>query len=126
MREHDIAVEVTDVGDRYVLAGMVETGATLGGEQSGHVVDLSRHTTGDGLATALSLLAALRRLGMSMDEAARLITHFPQKLVAVKADRAALAGAARACGRRWLPPSRSSGRMAASCCAPRAPSRSYG
>ncbi len=94
MREHDIAVEVTDVGDRYVLAGMVETGATLGGEQSGHVVDLSRHTTGDGLATALSLLAALRRLGMSMDEAARLITHFPQRLVAVKADRAALAGAA--------------------------------
>ncbi len=92
MREHDVTVKVTDVGDRYVLAGMVESGATLGGEQSGHVVDLSRHTTGDGLATALSLLAALRRLGMSMDEAGRLITPFPQKLVAVAADRTALAG----------------------------------
>ena len=93
MREHDIGVTVTDVGDRYVLAGMVESGATLGGEQSGHVVDLSRHTTGDGLATALSLLAALGRLGMSMDEAGRLITPYPQKLVAVAADRSALAGA---------------------------------
>ena len=72
---------------------MVETGATLGGEQSGHVVDLGRHTTGDGLATALSLLAALGRLGMSMDEAGRLITPYPQKLVAVAADRSALAGA---------------------------------
>ncbi len=93
MREHDIGVTVTDVGDRYVLAGMLETGATLGGEQSGHVVDLSRHTTGDGLATALSLMAALGRLGMSMDEAGRLITPYPQRLVAVAADRGALAGA---------------------------------
>ena len=93
MREHDVAVEVTDVGDRYVLKGMVDTGSTLGGEQSGHVVDLARHTTGDGLATALSLLAALGRLDMSMDDAGRLITPYPQKLVAVAADRSALAAA---------------------------------
>ena len=65
MRDHGIAVEVTDVGDRYVLERMLATGATLGGEQSGHVVDLAHHTTGDGLATALMLLAALGRLGMS-------------------------------------------------------------
>jgi phosphoglucosamine mutase len=95
MARHGIAVEVTDVGDRYVLAGMLATGATLGGEQSGHVVDLAHHTTGDGLATALMLLAALATLEMSMAELADLIVPFPQRLVAVRADRAALKDADR-------------------------------
>jgi phosphoglucosamine mutase len=95
MREHGIAVEVTDVGDRYVLERMLATGATLGGEQSGHVVDLVHHTTGDGLATALMLLAALPALGLSMARLADLIVPFPQKLVAVRADRSALAGSER-------------------------------
>jgi phosphoglucosamine mutase len=95
MVAHGIAVEVTEVGDRYVLERMLATGATLGGEQSGHVVDLGRHTTGDGLATALMLLAALDRLGMSMAELADLIVPFPQRLVAVAADRTALQGSRR-------------------------------
>jgi len=95
MRDHGIAVEVTDVGDRYVLERMLATGATLGGEQSGHVVDLVHHTTGDGLATALMLLAALSTLGISMTELADLIVPFPQKLVAVRADRRALDGSER-------------------------------
>jgi phosphoglucosamine mutase len=95
MRRHGIEVEVTDVGDRYVLERMLATGATLGGEQSGHVVDLVHHTTGDGLATALMLLAALGTLGMSMAELADLIVPFPQKLVAVRAERSALAGSER-------------------------------
>ena len=95
MRDHGIAVEVTDVGDRYVLERMLSTGATLGGEQSGHVVDLAHHTTGDGLATALMLLAALEQLGMSMADLADLIVPFPQRLVAVGADRAALGSAER-------------------------------
>jgi phosphoglucosamine mutase len=95
MERHGIAVEVTDVGDRYVLERMLATGATLGGEQSGHVVDLAHHTTGDGLATALMLLAALDRLGMSMAQLAELVVPFPQRLVAVRADRSALAGSAR-------------------------------
>ncbi len=90
MREHGIEVEVTDVGDRYVLQRMLESGAVLGGEQSGHVVDLSRHSTGDGLATALMLLGALPRLGMTMADVADLIQPFPQKLVGVRADRALL------------------------------------
>jgi len=90
MREHGIAVEVTDVGDRYVLERMVETGAALGGEQSGHVVDLDHHTTGDGMATALMLLGALERRGMSMRDAAGLVVPFPQRLVAVPADRSLL------------------------------------
>jgi phosphoglucosamine mutase len=95
MAGHGIAVEVTDVGDRYVLERMLATGATFGGEQSGHVVDLGHHTTGDGLATALMLLSALDRLGMSMAELAELVVPFPQRLVAVTADRAALAGSRR-------------------------------
>src|SRR6185503_19175350 len=82
-----LAVEVTDVGDRYVLARMLETGATLGGEQSGHVVDLAHHTTGDGLATALMLLASLHRLGLSAAQANDMLRAFPQRLVAVPADR---------------------------------------
>ncbi len=93
MREHGIAVEVTDVGDRYVLERMLATGAELGGEQSGHVVDLRHHTTGDGIATGLMLLSSLDRLGMSMAELADLVVPFPQRLVAVPADRAALPGA---------------------------------
>jgi phosphoglucosamine mutase len=95
MREHGIAVEVTDVGDRYVLERMLATEATLGGEQSGHVVDLVHHTTGDGIATALMLLAALGGLGMSMTDLADLVVPFPQRLVAVNADRAALGSAER-------------------------------
>jgi phosphoglucosamine mutase len=95
MREHGIAVEVTDVGDRYVLERMLQTGATLGGEQSGHVVDLENHTTGDGIATGLMLLSALDRLDMTMAQLAELVVPFPQQLVAVPADRAALDGSAR-------------------------------
>jgi phosphoglucosamine mutase len=93
MRESGIALEVTDVGDRYVLERLAATGATLGGEQSGHVVDLVHHTTGDGLATSLMLLAALERLGMTLDDAAELVVPFPQKLVAVAAHRSRLADA---------------------------------
>jgi phosphoglucosamine mutase len=95
MEEHGIAVEVTDVGDRYVLAGMLATGAALGGEQSGHVIDLQHHTTGDGVATALMLLAALDGLGMSMADLVDLVVPFPQRLVAIRADRTALAGSRR-------------------------------
>ncbi|HEY2788119.1 MAG TPA: phosphoglucosamine mutase [Gaiellales bacterium] len=95
MARNGIASEVTEVGDRYVLAGMLASGATLGGEQSGHVVDLAHHTTGDGLATALMLLAALDTLEMSMTDLADLVVPFPQRLVAVRADRKALAGSQR-------------------------------
>jgi len=95
MGDNGIAVEVTDVGDRYVLERMLQTGATLGGEQSGHVVDLTHHTTGDGLATALMLLASLHRLGLSAEEANDMLRPFPQRLVAVPADRSLLPSADR-------------------------------
>jgi phosphoglucosamine mutase len=95
MAEHDIVVDVTDVGDRYVLERMLEAGVTLGGEQSGHVVDLDHHTTGDGLATALLMLGSLQRLGISMAEAHDLFRPFPQRLVGVNADRTLLPSADR-------------------------------
>jgi phosphoglucosamine mutase len=95
MERHGIAVEVTDVGDRYVTERMQGTGAVLGGEQSGHVVWSGPHTTGDGLATALMLVRALDRLDMSMDDAASVFTSYPQRLVGVRADRSRLVASER-------------------------------
>ena len=68
MREHDIRVHTTDVGDRYVLEALQREGALLGGEQSGHVIFLRDHVTGDGLAAGLLLCDALK--GRKLSEAA--------------------------------------------------------
>ncbi len=81
---------ITDVGDRYVLEAMRRDGATLGGEQSGHIISLAHGTTGDGPLTAALLLAALARAGESLAEAAALVTKYPQRLVSVRADRTRL------------------------------------
>jgi phosphoglucosamine mutase len=83
---------VTDVGDRYVLAAMRRYGITLGGEQSGHVIALQRQTTGDGIVTAVMLLAALEHAGTTLAEAAAIVRRFPQRLVNVRADRERLPG----------------------------------
>lgn len=56
-------VEVTAVGDRYVLEAMQEKSLMLGGEQSGHVIFAEHSTTGDGVLTALQVIAALKRSG---------------------------------------------------------------
>ena len=92
MRDLGIETIVTDVGDRYVLAGMLEHGAVLGGEQSGHVIALDRQTTGDGLITAVLLLDALGRHHEPLAEAATIVRRFPQVLINVRADRTRLAG----------------------------------
>src|SRR5438309_7354595 len=77
MSEHGIETHVTDeVGDRYVLETMRATGGKLGGEQSGHVIYLEGHVTGDGLVAALLLCAALE--GRSLDGAAAVMPRFPQ------------------------------------------------
>ena len=68
MAEHGIHVVTTDVGDRYVLEALRREGAVLGGEQSGHVISLDGHVTGDGLAAALLLCACLG--GRRLSEAA--------------------------------------------------------
>jgi phosphoglucosamine mutase len=91
MRTLGIETAVTEVGDRYVLEEMRARGSELGGEQSGHVIALGHQTTGDGLVTASLLLAALDRAGQTLEEAAGLVRHFPQRLVNIRADREGLA-----------------------------------
>jgi phosphoglucosamine mutase len=76
MAEHDIRVHVTDVGDRYVLEAMRREGAVLGGEQSGHIVSLEGHVTGDGLAAALLLCRALG--GRLLSEAVAVLPRYAQ------------------------------------------------
>ena len=70
-----------DVGDRYVLKEMLAKGAIIGGEDSGHIIFLQHHTTGDGLITALQVLAAMKKEGKSLSELAGIMTVFPQMLI---------------------------------------------
>jgi phosphoglucosamine mutase len=74
--EHGIRVVTTDVGDRYVLEALRREGGVLGGEQSGHLIYLRDHVTGDGLAAALLLCGALE--GRTLEEAAAVMPRFPQ------------------------------------------------
>jgi phosphoglucosamine mutase len=66
------------VGDRYVVEEMVNNGYNLGGEQSGHIVFLEHNTTGDGMITALQVLAVMQKQGASLAELARVMRVFPQ------------------------------------------------
>ena len=72
------------VGDRYVLEMMKEKGWQLGGENSGHIICLDRHTTGDGIIAALQVLAALRTTGETLAEACADLMLYPQKLINVR------------------------------------------
>jgi phosphoglucosamine mutase len=76
MGERGIQVVVTDVGDRYVLEALHEHNGLLGGEQSGHLIYLRDHVTGDGLAAALLLCRALH--GRTLREAAAVMPRYPQ------------------------------------------------
>jgi phosphoglucosamine mutase len=73
----------TQVGDRYVVEEMRRGGYNLGGEQSGHVIFLEHNSTGDGLLTALQVLAVMRRKRCALAELARGIERFPQVLLNV-------------------------------------------
>jgi phosphoglucosamine mutase len=84
MKEHDIRVVTTDVGDRYVLEALEREGGLLGGEQSGHVIYLRDHVTGDGLAAGLLLAGALR--GRPLSEVASVMPLFPQAKENVRVD----------------------------------------
>ena len=72
------------VGDKYVLEQMLATGASLGGEQSGHIIFSGRSTTGDGILTALLLLDIIHRSGKSLAELTADLKTFPQVIVNVK------------------------------------------
>lgn len=84
LQREGITLERTPVGDRYVLERMREAAYRLGGEQSGHIIDLGRNTTGDGPLTAVSLFAAVARSGATLHDLARDLVCFPQILVNVR------------------------------------------
>ena len=93
MREADILLEETAVGDRYVLARMLERGYNLGGEQSGHILFTDHHTTGDGMLSAIQLLNVLRRSGVSFSALCADIPIYPQVLVNVRLQEERMAAA---------------------------------
>ena len=94
MREHGVVVHTTAVGDRYVLEALWAGGFPLGGEQSGHVVLPGCATTGDGLLTALRLMARMASTGRSLAALAGVMIKLPQVLVNVAvADKSAVAAA---------------------------------
>jgi phosphoglucosamine mutase len=108
LRAHGIALERAAVGDRYVLELMRAKHLNFGGEQSGHIIDLDRNTTGDGPATAVALFSIVARRTTSLHELASALVVAPQILVNVRTPkkdvledstvRAAIANAERELG----------------------------
>ena len=84
MRQHGINVEVTDVGDRYVIDAMRRHGHCLGGEKSGHLIFHDYATTGDGIISALQVLRVLKEENKTLAEFADCMTEYPQQLVSIK------------------------------------------
>lgn len=82
--KNGIKAEQTKVGDRYVLERMKEIGASLGGEQSGHVIFLDENTTGDGLLSALHLLQVMVETGEKLSDLSTIMEVMPQALVNAK------------------------------------------
>jgi phosphoglucosamine mutase len=92
MRAAGIDVVETPVGDRYLIAAMLEGKFVLGGEQSGHIIMLDHATTGDGMLTGLQLLAEAVRQDRPLAELASVMTRYPQVLLSVPGvDKAAVA-----------------------------------
>ena len=79
-----VALRKTQVGDKYVMQDMREHGAVLGGEQSGHILYLDQHTTGDGLMTAVQLLNAMSHQQTPLRDLAQVLRKYPQLLVNVR------------------------------------------
>ncbi|MBJ7312989.1 phosphoglucosamine mutase [Rugamonas sp. CCM 8940] len=83
-KERNIGFARAKVGDRYVLEVMQERGWILGGEGSGHLLCLDKHTTGDGIVSSLQVLSALKRSGQSLEQCAAELVLFPQTLINVR------------------------------------------
>jgi phosphoglucosamine mutase len=83
LKNRGISLFTTAVGDRSVMEGMKTRGAVLGGEDSGHIIFMDHHTTGDGILSALQILLAHRRSGKPFSELAAFMTIFPQSLINV-------------------------------------------
>ena len=84
LKNYGLKLIRTQVGDRYVLESMLKGGYNLGGEQSGHLVFLNHSTTGDGILTALRLLAVMLRTQKPLAELARVMEDYPQVLLNLK------------------------------------------
>jgi len=81
MKPLGIDIATTKVGDRYVLEEMKARGAAIGGEESGHVIFLHDHTTGDGILSAIQVLIAMKEQQKPLSELAKVMTVFPQKMI---------------------------------------------
>ncbi len=84
LTELDIRHSITDVGDRSVLAEMLKSGAVIGGEDSGHMIFLDRHTSGDGILTGLRLMEVMQETRLPLSELSGIMTVYPQVLKNVK------------------------------------------
>ena len=87
LKRHDIEFKRASVGDRYVLETLRQTGGIIGGETSGHMICLDQTTTGDGLISALQILAVMKRTGKPLSELAAGMTRYPQKMLNVPTSR---------------------------------------
>jgi phosphoglucosamine mutase len=81
LKNNNMNIVKTAVGDRYVIEEMLSKGYVLGGEQSGHIIFLDHNTTGDGLLTGLQLTQVMKETGKKMSQLNSLMTNFPQVLV---------------------------------------------
>jgi phosphoglucosamine mutase len=82
-KKYGFKYHAAKVGDRYVLEDMLQLGSVIGGEDSGHTIFLNHHTAGDGIITALQLLAAMVKTGKPLSELAKMMDIYPQKLINV-------------------------------------------
>jgi len=87
MHESGITVIETPVGDKHVYAAMQAGGYILGGEQSGHIIQMGHATTGDGILTGLHLLAAVNSIGVPVSAAGKMMTRYPQVLINVRGNK---------------------------------------
>ena len=86
-KRHGLNQYASNVGDRYVLEDMIRLGGVIGGEQSGHTIFLDHHTTGDGIITAMQVVASMVRTGKRLSELSGMMDIFPQKLINVNVKR---------------------------------------
>lgn len=89
MQKLHIPFQRAKVGDRYVMEVLKQNGWQLGGENSGHIICLDKHSTGDGIVSALQVLHALRATGQTLAQAAQDLVMYPQVLINVRVEKAA-------------------------------------
>jgi len=82
-KKYGIKHHASKVGDRYVLEDMVRLEGIIGGEEAGHMIFLEHHTTGDGIISAIQLIAAMVEMGKPLSELSKMMEIFPQKLINV-------------------------------------------